>query len=127
MGERCVVCDFNERIGSLPPREEIAILGSWRVAHAFGTSLPGWLVVVPTRHVVSLHDLSTTEAAELGQIVTQVSQALHTVIDCVKTYSACFAEAEGFAHLHAHVIPRMEWFTAAQRGPNVFSFLGRLG
>ena len=75
-------------------------------------------------HVVALHDLSTTEAAQLGQVVTQVSQALHAVIDCVKTYSACFAEAEGFAHLHVHVIPRMEWFTAEQRGPDVFSFLG---
>ena len=103
-------------------RSQSSVLGS--VAHAFGTSLPGWLVVVPTRHVVALHDLSTTEAAQLGEIVTQVSQALHVVIDCVKTYSACFAEAEGFAHLHAHVIPRMEWFTAEQRGPNVFGLLG---
>lgn len=43
---------------------------------------------------------------------------------CLKTYVILLAEAEGFGHLHFHVIPRMEWFTDAQRGPNVFVFLG---
>jgi diadenosine tetraphosphate (Ap4A) HIT family hydrolase len=35
-----------------------------------------------------------------------------------------FAEADGFAHLHVHVVPRMEWFAHDQLGPRVFAFLG---
>jgi hypothetical protein len=38
----------------------------WRIAHAFGTSLPGWLVVVPRRHVIVLDELTAEEAADLG-------------------------------------------------------------
>jgi len=46
------------------------------------------------------------------------------VFECDKTYVVLFAEWEGFAHLHVHVIPRMAWFARAQRGPGVFSLLG---
>jgi diadenosine tetraphosphate (Ap4A) HIT family hydrolase len=35
-----------------------------------------------------------------------------------------FAEAEGFAHVHLHLVPRMDWFTPEQVGPRVFAFLG---
>jgi hypothetical protein len=35
-----------------------------------------------------------------------------------------FAEAEGFSHLHVHVVPRMYWFGPEQTGPRVFSLLG---
>ncbi|MGH8994745.1 MAG: hypothetical protein ACRDYB_01680 [Acidimicrobiales bacterium] len=46
-----------------PPRSEVVVDGGrWRVAHAFGTSVPGWLVVVPWRHVVALSELIAEEA-----------------------------------------------------------------
>ena len=120
----CFACENNERIGELPPREEIVVAGSWRVAHAFGTSLPGWLVVVPTRHAEALHDLEPGEAAQLAEVLRRVSAALRDVVGCEKAYFVFFAEAEGFAHLHVHVIPRMPWFTHDQWGPRVFSLLG---
>jgi diadenosine tetraphosphate (Ap4A) HIT family hydrolase len=34
-----------------------------------------------------------------------------------------FAEAEGFAHLHAHVVPRMPDQPVDRRGPAVFGYL----
>ena len=120
----CFACENNHRIGALPPREEILVAGSWRVAHAFGTSLPGWLVVVPTRHAEALHDMEPDEAAQLGEVLRRASAALHEVVGCEKAYVVFFAEAEGFAHLHVHVIPRMPWFTDDQQGPRVFSLLG---
>jgi diadenosine tetraphosphate (Ap4A) HIT family hydrolase len=120
----CIACENNEKIGALPPREEILVAGSWRVAHAFGTSLPGWLVVMPNRHVRALHDLEPDEAAQLGEVLRRVSGALRDVVGSEKAYLVFFAEAEGFEHLHVHVIPRLPSFTAEQRGPNVFKFLG---
>jgi diadenosine tetraphosphate (Ap4A) HIT family hydrolase len=39
---------------------------------------------------------------------------------CEKTYVALFAEAEGFSHVHFHVVPRH----AGLRGPRVFGLMG---
>lgn len=39
-------------------------------------------------------------------------------------YVALFAEAEGFEHIHFHVIPRKEDLDRAFRGPSVFTLLG---
>jgi diadenosine tetraphosphate (Ap4A) HIT family hydrolase len=46
------------------------------------------------------------------------------VVGCDKTYVMLFAEAEGFGHLHFHVVPRMESFGPTEIGPQVFTFLG---
>jgi len=35
-----------------------------------------------------------------------------------------FAEAEGFAHLHMHIVPRQADLPVAHRGPGVFAYLG---
>ena len=121
----CFVCANNALVGSHPPREEIEVSGTWRIAHAFGTSLPGWLVVVPMRHVAALDELEPAEAGQLGEVLRRASKALRVVTGCEKAYFVFFAEQEGFAHLHVHVIPRMSWFSAEQRGPGVFCFLGR--
>src|SRR5439155_4177585 len=120
----CFACENNQQTGALPPREKIIVSGSWRVAHAFGTSLPGWLVVLPTRHVRALHELRRDEAVQLGEVLHRASHALQEVVGCEKAYFVFFAEAEGFEHLHVHVIPRMAWFTPKERGPGVFTMLG---
>jgi diadenosine tetraphosphate (Ap4A) HIT family hydrolase len=121
----CVVCDGNARLDSLPPRELIAADRYWRAAHAFGTGLPGWLVLMPLRHVTSLAELTDAEAAVLGEWQVRLSRALHAVTGCVKTYAAQFAEAEGFAHVHFHIIARMGDLPEERRGPRVFTMLGR--
>lgn len=41
----CFVCRQNAAVDRLPLRERILLTEHWRVAHAFDTSLPGWLVV----------------------------------------------------------------------------------
>ncbi|HET8599159.1 MAG TPA: hypothetical protein VFL99_02455 [Segeticoccus sp.] len=43
---------------------------------------------------------------------------------CAKSYVAQFAEAEGFAHTHFHLIPRPADLAEDRRGPNVFGYLG---
>ncbi|MDQ1508577.1 MAG: hypothetical protein QOG50_421 [Actinomycetota bacterium] len=74
--------------------------------------------------MTALHELEAGDAALLGDILFRTSSALREVVGCNKTYFVFFAEAAGFEHLHVHVIPRMPWFTARQRGPGVFSLLG---
>ena len=121
--QECVSCASNAR-RDLPARERIYPGPRWRVAHAFGTSLPGWLVVVPRRHTVALDDLTTDEAADLGPLLRAVSSALRDVVGCRKTYVALFAEAEGFQHIHFHIIPRQPGLGADLRGPRIFGLLG---
>jgi diadenosine tetraphosphate (Ap4A) HIT family hydrolase len=123
----CYTCSNNAQIGALPPRESIIVEGGWRAAHAFDSALPGWLVLAPTRHVVALHDLAAAEARAMGDLLVRLSAALREVVGCEKTYVMLFAEMQGFAHLHYHVVPRMPTFEPTQLGPQVFTFLGKDG
>src|SRR6266481_8980106 len=102
----CLACRNTATVEAQPVRERIWWDGRWRVAHAFRCALPGWVVVVPARHVLSLSELSPDEAAMLGPLLAAVSRALIEVTGCVKVYLALFAEADGFEHLHIHVVPR---------------------
>ncbi|MGH7641378.1 MAG: HIT family protein [Candidatus Dormibacteria bacterium] len=99
--------------------------GGWRLAHAFNSSLPGWLVLLPDRHLESLAQLSSTEARVLGQLLWRASRALQEVTGCAKTYVALFAEAEGFHHLHFHLVPRASDLAEDRRGPAIFESLHR--
>jgi diadenosine tetraphosphate (Ap4A) HIT family hydrolase len=119
----CLACTNNEQFDDLPPRERIAADEHWRVAHAFNTTLPGWLVLLPRRHVTSIADLSNAEAAPLGTWQVLLSRALHAVTGCAKTYIMQFGEHEGFGHVHFHVVPRMPDMSDDHRGPAVFRYL----
>ncbi|GAB2944911.1 hypothetical protein GCM10027280_37150 [Micromonospora polyrhachis] len=123
----CLACENNNRIDSLPAREFVAADQHWRVAHAFDTALPGWLILVPRRHVTAIADLSDSEAANLGGWQVRISRALKAVTGCVKTYVVQFAEAEGFAHVHFHIVPRMDDLAPDRLGPNIFGLLGVTG
>lgn len=119
----CLPCQ-NTAATDPPARERVLRTGHWRAAHAFGSGIPGWLVVVPTRHVTTLTDLDADAAAELGPILRDLSAALHAVVGCAKTYVALFAEAQGFGHVHFHLVPRMPDQPDELRGPRVFQMLG---
>lgn len=121
----CYACRQEARLDALPLGERIALDPHWRVAHAFNSALPGWVVLLPRRHVTAVHDLTDAEAATLGEWQVRLSRALRDVTGCVKTYVAQFAELEGFAHVHFHVMPRMADLPRELRGPGVFALLRR--
>jgi diadenosine tetraphosphate (Ap4A) HIT family hydrolase len=121
----CYACEQEKNFEALPPRERVAVDDAWRVAHAIDTALPGWLVLLPRRHVVAVAELTGVEAAGLGAWQVRLSQALHAVTGCAKTYVVAFGEAQGFSHLHFHVVPRMAELAEDLRGPGVFALLGR--
>jgi diadenosine tetraphosphate (Ap4A) HIT family hydrolase len=120
----CYPCAGNAELERLPPRECIAFDAHWRVAHAFDSALPGWLVLIPRRHVTSIAMLTDAEATSLGTWQVRLSRALHNVLGCEKTYVAQFAEAEGFAHVHFHIVPRAADLAPDLRGPRIFRMLG---
>jgi diadenosine tetraphosphate (Ap4A) HIT family hydrolase len=118
----CFACDQQAAV-ALPPREDVVQTGHWRVAHAFNSMLPGWLVLLPTRHVTSFTQLTAAAADEVGGLVVRLSAALEAVTGCAKTYLMQFSEAEGFSHLHLHLVPRLPDHPEDARGPKVFAYL----
>jgi diadenosine tetraphosphate (Ap4A) HIT family hydrolase len=120
----CFSCARSAGIDQLPPRERVAGDDLWRVAHAFNTALPGWLVLIPRRHVTAIAELTDAEAASLGRWQVRLSRALTAALGCSKTYVAQFAEAEDFSHVHFHIVPRPTDLPAELRGPRVFGLLG---
>jgi diadenosine tetraphosphate (Ap4A) HIT family hydrolase len=118
----CYSCDHQAAV-ALPPRDDVVHTEHWRVVHAFNSTLPGWLVLLPTRHVASFTQLTSEAADELGGLVRRLSAALETVTGCVKTYLMQFSEAEGFSHLHLHLVPRLPNHSEDALGPKVFAYL----
>ena len=88
----CVTCHLTAIRYQEPLCERIYEDEYWRVAHAFNTSLPGWLVVVSMRHVASFAELTEAKAASLGPLLHRTSKALQEVTGAVKTYMVLFAE-----------------------------------
>jgi len=118
----CFPCDQQAAV-SRPPREDVVHTDHWRVVHSFNSTLPGWLVLLPTRHTASFTDLAPEAADELGGLVRRLGIALEAVTGCVKTYLMQFSEAEGFSHLHLHLVPRLADQPEDARGPRVFAYL----
>jgi diadenosine tetraphosphate (Ap4A) HIT family hydrolase len=121
--DECYTCRQESLFAGLPPRERVVADAWWRVAHCIDTSLPGWLVLVPRRHVTAIAELTDDEAAVLGTWQVRLSRALHVVTGCAKTYVVQFAEAPGFQHVHFHVVPRMPDLHKEFRGPGVFGLM----
>ncbi|MCY4464040.1 MAG: HIT family protein [Chloroflexi bacterium] len=93
--------------GEAPPWDSIYRSSYWDVAHAYNTSLLGWLVLIVRRHMQSLNELTIAEAADLGALLREVSQALKRHTGCQKTYIMQFAESADHPHVHFHIVPRM--------------------
>jgi len=113
----------NQPLAELPSRDRIFDNGLWRVAHAIGSALPGWMVVIARRHVRSLSELTASESATLGPLLASLSRVLEQELGARKAYVAFFAEAEGFAHLHLHIIPRLDSLADDHQGPRIFHYL----
>nr|WP_161558348.1 HIT domain-containing protein [Streptomyces antimycoticus] len=119
----CYACGTEAEFDELPPRECVVYDQHWQVAHAFDTAVPGWLVLLPRRHVAAVHDLTNAEASALGVWQVKLSQALRSVTGCAKAYVVQFAEGEGFAHVHFHIVARVADLRPEHRGPGIFELL----
>ena len=96
--------------------------GLWRLEHTFEPiPLVGWLILKPLRHVESLADLTSDEAAALGPLLRRITQAMDATLAPAKVYAALFAEA--VAHLHIHLIARPPNLPTPYWGPGAFALL----
>lgn len=95
----------------------------WVVDHAYPTTHLGWLVILSKRHIEALHELSREEFQELAEIEYKVVQVMHMDRRVEKEYLMCFAEGEGFHHVHFHVVPKPADLAAEFKGPRVFALL----
>ena len=122
----CRTCELVERRGAglAPPWDSIWRTPGWDIAHAFGTSIEGWTVLVVRRHILSVGDLTESEARELGPLLSGLSRAVQKATGCAKTYVAQFAEHPQHPHVHFHVIPRADDLPEEHRGPAIFNHLG---
>jgi diadenosine tetraphosphate (Ap4A) HIT family hydrolase len=96
----------------------------WRLEHTFEPiPLVGWLVLKSLRHIEVFADFTDDEAATLGPLIRRTTAAMLEALQPTKVYVCQFSEAEGFAHLHFHLIPRFADTPAELRGPHVFDLL----
>ena len=126
MDGTCYTCDQESQLPALPAREAIAYDRHWRVAHATGCGLLGWLVLVPRRHVLEVAELTDDEAAGLGTWQVRIARRLTEEQGVSKVYVTEFGEVPGF-HLHFHIVPRADDLDDELRGPGIFGFLNRRG
>jgi diadenosine tetraphosphate (Ap4A) HIT family hydrolase len=80
-------------------------------------------VIVPLRHISSPDEMTDEEAEALGRLIRDASVALKRTTNCEKTYVMMFAEAEGFSHVHFHLVPRMSDLPDERQGPRIFAYL----
>jgi diadenosine tetraphosphate (Ap4A) HIT family hydrolase len=95
----------------------------WIVDHAYPTTHLGWLVILPKRHIEALHELTIEEFQELAQIEYKLVQVMHLDPSIQKEYLMCFAEGEGFHHVHIHIVPKAADLPAQLKDPRIFALL----
>lgn len=95
----------------------------WVVDHAYPTTHLGWLVILSKRHIEALHELSREEFQELAEIEYKLVQTMHIDGSVEKEYMMCFAEGEGFQHVHIHIVPKPTDLPAELKGPRIFARL----
>ena len=119
----CLSCDSNSGIKRISPGKPIYKGNYWIVEHAYPTGVLGWNVIVLLRHCEKLHELLLEEWIELAEIQDAVTKSMHKIGKLEKEYSACFAEVEGFKHIHFHVIPKYENLSNEFLGTKSFQYL----
>ena len=95
----------------------------WLIEHAYPTRLKGWLVIVLKRHAEALHEMTREEFGELGELQALAVRLLHEALDSAKEYSVCFAEKEGFQHIHFHTVAIPRDLPDELKGTKIFTMI----
>ncbi len=119
----CRSCEANAGIKRISPAATIYPGERWLLEHAYPTSREGWLVAVLRRHCENLHELDRAEWSELADIQFAAIAAMREILDLDREYVACFAEMEGFKHIHFHLIPKPRGCDSESVGVKAFRHL----
>lgn len=121
--EGCLSCLSNSGKKRISPGPPVHVGQHWQVEHACPSGLVGWLVIVLRRHTEALHDLTSAEFAEFGQVLERTVHTLQQAVGPLKEYVACYAEIEQFRHVHFHVVPRAHDIPEDRTGTRSFGYL----
>jgi diadenosine tetraphosphate (Ap4A) HIT family hydrolase len=119
----CLTCKSNTGAKRISPGATIYEGAFWLVEHAYPVKTIGWVVVVLKRHAEALHDLTSEEFAELAQTQARVTRFLYEELQCEKEYVSCYAEMEGFQHIHFHIFAKPANLPDELKGGRSFAFL----
>jgi diadenosine tetraphosphate (Ap4A) HIT family hydrolase len=119
----CLTCKSNSGEQRISPGPTIYEGEYWLVEHAYPVKQVGWMVIVLKRHIEALHDLSAGEFTELGRLQSLTTRFLSEELHCQKEYISCYAEAEGFLHIHFHVFAKPADLPEELKGGKSFSLL----
>lgn len=120
--QECIACRLHEGELSAPGgpiyRDRL-----WVLEHIVEPiPMAGWLVLKPVRHVESFAELTPEEASSFGPLTHRITMAMTEVIRPAKIYLSMYMEGANAAHLHVHLIPRMNDTPADRRGPRIFEY-----
>ena len=119
----CLTCKSNSGEKRISPGPTIFEGQYWFVEHAYPVKTIGWIVVVLKRHAEALHELTSEEFMELAQIQARLIPFLHEELGCEKEYLSCYAEMEGFRHIHVHVFAKPPDLPDELKGGKSFALL----
>jgi diadenosine tetraphosphate (Ap4A) HIT family hydrolase len=119
----CISCNSIRGINRIKQIPRVLETKHFVVEH-ISTSIRGWVVIVPKRHVTAVHQLTKGEMIEYGELPHAVCQGQHELYDTEKEYFMQYSEGESFSHTHVHVVPRLPEWPSALKGPRVFSAMG---
>jgi diadenosine tetraphosphate (Ap4A) HIT family hydrolase len=120
----CLTCQSLSGEYPLSPGPRIHDGQFWAVEHAWPTAVRGWLVIILKRHAEALHELDQWELLELASLQGIISALVFERLRCEKEYLSCFAEGDGFKHVHVHIIPKPKALSPLLKGPKIFELLG---
>ena len=118
--KECISCQAISGAKRMNEVPRVMVTTNWVVEHIFPTSIRGWMVMMPKRHVTAVHQLTRAEMAEFGELLHAVCEGFHELYGAEKEYFMQFSEAPGFTHLDVHVVPRLKDWPSELTGENLF-------
>ena len=101
-GGGCVLCDRASGLDASEPGWLLRTEGGGVSTHP-AMPVPGWVAVQTRRHTDGLGELNHSEAAELGPLLSRVSEAVTRVTGSQRVYT--YSLGEGCPHTHILVGP----------------------
>jgi diadenosine tetraphosphate (Ap4A) HIT family hydrolase len=98
----CLACDLTSGRQALPGGR-VHETTHWIVEHCVGPLGLGVLLVKPMRHVLSVGELTTEEARELGPLLQQCAAIVDELIAPEQVYVALWSHA-GRTRVHIHFV-----------------------
>jgi diadenosine tetraphosphate (Ap4A) HIT family hydrolase len=81
----CPFCAVETTLETAPSRETAHVTPHWRLT-AHRSALPGWMLLIPRRHVRSISEHDDGAVAELGPLLRAASRVHVAEFGAEKTY-----------------------------------------